>query len=129
MTCLIIGYSGVETDTKVILYESVAPQHRQIIMDMNIAKPKLPRPKQFKWWKVKEHTEDLTVALISLGANTDQPTEKMWTEAAVERIHEIGRTHLARQNREENTLTNKWKEEIQEAIKVKKLAFKTWWHL
>lgn len=117
---LIIGYSGVETDTKVILYESVAPQHRQIIMDMNIAKPKLPCPKQFKWWKVKEHTEDLTVALILLAANTDQPTEKMWTQAAVEWIHEIvedtlgstksGRKYIDKQVEGGSTRSNKSEE-------------------
>lgn len=117
---LIIGYSGVETDTKVILYESVAPQHRQIIMDMNIAKPKLPSPKQFKWWKVKEHTEDLTVALILLAANTDQPTEKMWTQAAVEWIHEIvedtlgstksGRKYIDKQVEGGSTRSNKSEE-------------------
>lgn len=116
------------TDTKVIPYESVAPQHRLLVMDTKIVKPKLPRcrtgPKRFKWWKAKEHKEKLTTMLLSLAVNTDQPAEKMWTEAA-ERIHNIaedtvGSTKPGRKYIEKQVWW--WNEEVQKAIKAEKLG-------
>ncbi|KAL7844724.1 hypothetical protein SRHO_G00232630 [Serrasalmus rhombeus] len=123
------------TDTKVIPSESVAPQHRLLVMDTKIAKPKSPKcrtgPKRIKWWKWKEYKKRLLAALKSISVDHNQPIEDMWVEM-VKHVQEVveevfGSTKPGRRYIDKQVWW--WNEEVQEEIKAKKLAFKTWWHM
>ncbi len=77
------------SNTKVILYDSVVPQHCLLVMDIRLdplcqTRKPVTGPERIKWWKMKEQRGDLAAS-----------SEAMWNEA-VAQIHQAGARTLGK---------------------------------
>ncbi|KAK3566679.1 hypothetical protein QTP86_003189, partial [Hemibagrus guttatus] len=119
------------SDCKVVVGQSVARQHRMVVMTLMVCKTKRSKTeieKTTKWWKLKkeECCEEFRQKLRqALGGQVVLPDD--WeTTAGV--IIETGRKVLGVSSgrRKEDKETWWWNEEIQDSIQRKRLAKKKW---
>ncbi|XP_058639968.1 craniofacial development protein 2-like [Onychostoma macrolepis] len=120
-------------DAKVIPSDTIGPQHRPLVLDLQLnlhrqTRMRVTGPEHFKWWRLPEHKQQLKVALQSLNINLDQPVDRLWNDitchiqAAASDI--LGSTKPGRQYMDKQVWW--WGEEVQIAIKAKKQAYKLW---
>ncbi|KAK3508727.1 hypothetical protein QTP70_004272 [Hemibagrus guttatus] len=121
------------SDCKVVVGESVAKQHRMVVIRMTLIvckkkRSKIEIEKKTKWWKLKkeECCEEFRQKLRqALGGQVVLPDD--W-ETTAEVIRETGRKLLGVSSgrRKEDKETWWWNEEVQDSIQRKWLAKKKW---
>ena len=118
-------------DTKVIVGESVAKQHRIVVSAMIIWTKwrKAPKPaKRMKWWKLKDSkvNNKFKMDVIESGILGGQED---WRRIA-EMIQSIARRELGEASEKVSTAGRRetwwWNQEVQEKLKDKKKAKKAW---
>ena len=118
-------------DTKVIAGECVAKQHRTVVCKLEIRtkwQKKAKHVKRIKWWKLRdpEMNNKFREAVLGSGVFNNQGDWQNVAEAVRGAAKvELGETS-GKGNRENNQETWWWNEEVQEAVKRKKEAKKTW---
>ncbi|EYC12958.1 hypothetical protein Y032_0045g1181 [Ancylostoma ceylanicum] len=124
---------NILVDTKVIFSDHVAAQHRLLVMDLKISRPKKARlrkdTQRIKWWKLKEQKDEALPALLScLTSSTECTVEEQW-KATVNAQKDsttgvLGRTSPGKTKIENATWW--WNEEEQAAFARKKTEYKRW---
>ena len=120
-------------DAKVIPSDQVSAQHKPLVLTLRLRDPvkqKLPQTKteRIKWWKLKEHKPQLQASLATLDVDFDQPTTEIWNDIT-KQITTIASTILGKTKPGRRFIDKQtwwWNEEVQQAIKEKKAAFKVW---
>uniref|UniRef100_W5MTP5 Endonuclease/exonuclease/phosphatase domain-containing protein n=1 Tax=Lepisosteus oculatus TaxID=7918 RepID=W5MTP5_LEPOC len=120
------------TDNKVIPYNSTAPQHRLLVLDAKVRLVQTPaRPTTkiecIKWWKLPEHRAVMKATLGPLVPNPRSTVREDWNDLA-ERVKTCAATTLGtKKQRFIDKQTWWWNDDVQQATKAKKDAYKTWW--
>ena len=118
-------------DTKVVVGESVAKQHRIVISAIIIwtkwrKAPKLV--KRIKWWKLKDSKVNNKFKMEVI--ESEIPGGKKDWQRITERIRSIARWELGETSEKISTAGRRemwwWNQEVQEKLKDKKKAKKTW---
>ncbi|XDV17916.1 hypothetical protein PO909_023707 [Leuciscus waleckii] len=78
------GYEQLVRDAKGIPSETIASQHRLLVLDLRLnsgLRPQLTGPEKIKWWRLPEKTTQLAAALNThiAAIDGDQPVETLWT--------------------------------------------------
>ncbi|XP_061422345.1 mucin-like protein [Lethenteron reissneri] len=121
------------TNTKVIPSDNIAPQHRILVMDIKMDIGQRHRPpttgqQRIKWWRMKECKDQLRVAFNQIDVNTNRPANAIWEDLAGQlctaATEALGLTKPGKHFIDKQIWW--WNEEVQLAVKEKKLAFKKW---
>ena len=116
-------------DCKVIPGEAVATQHRPLILEMELEKPKKTkkrsREKKIKWWNLKNEEFELKF-LTQVGETIENNCDRSTYEVVERDIVEIARRELGESGggKYVEKETWWWDQQVQEAVKAKKEAFK-----
>uniref|UniRef100_A0A914X4N9 Reverse transcriptase domain-containing protein n=1 Tax=Plectus sambesii TaxID=2011161 RepID=A0A914X4N9_9BILA len=121
------------TNVKVIPSESIAPQHRLLVMDLQLdilgrKRPRVTGVERTKWWRLPTCKAQLKAALGPIDVDTDQPASAMW-DKLVGQVHAAATTILGKTKPGKRAIDKQvwwWNEEVQTAVKEKKKALKAW---
>jgi Reverse transcriptase (RNA-dependent DNA polymerase)/Endonuclease/Exonuclease/phosphatase family len=121
------------SNAKVIPSDNIAPQHRMLVLDMQLdigqhQRTPITGPAHTKWWRLKEHKNQLKSLLDHVNVDLSQPVNTAWNDLA-EQIQSAAREALG-QTKPGTRFIDKqiwwWNEEVQKIVKEKKAAFKKW---
>ena len=116
---------------KVIVGEAVATQHRLLVMDYTTIKKRRKRRKREEricWWKLKKEEGDELVEKLEEIMDSIDDREQMQWDATYPKIMKSAKEVLgtSRPGRYLEKESWWWDEEVKEAVKEKKEAFKLW---
>uniref|UniRef100_W5MVV3 Reverse transcriptase domain-containing protein n=1 Tax=Lepisosteus oculatus TaxID=7918 RepID=W5MVV3_LEPOC len=123
------------TDTKVIPYNSIAPQHRLLVLDAKVRLVQIQTPvrpttkiERIKWWKLPEHRAVVKATLGPLVPNSRSTVGEDWNDLA-EHVKTCTATTLGTTKPNRRFIDKQtwwWNNDVQQATKAKKDAYKTW---
>lgn len=120
----------IVVDTKVIPSDCLAPQHKLVVTDLRInvrRRTNVTGPTTIKWWKLVDHKATIVNAINFPKINPDD-VDATWaalrnsivsTAKVVLGSRKPGRRRIDKQ-------TWLWTDEVQEKVRMKKMAFKKW---
>jgi hypothetical protein len=122
------------TNTKVIPYNSTAPQHRLLVLDAKVCLDRtIGRPttniERIKWWKLPEYRTGLKAALGTIAPNPTSTVNEDWNDLT-EHIKTCATSTLGTTKPHRRFIDKQtwwWNDDVQQATKAKKDAYKTWW--
>lgn len=125
------------TNVKVIPSDDIAPQHRLLVADFRLNLGRLSKPRttttdRIKWWKITKCSSQLGSKLaelnVSIRKHSNDDLFQVWEETtnsiSTLASQVLGRTKPGRRFVDKESWW--WNEDVQNAIKAKKAAFKTW---